>query len=281
MKNWQGLVKGFVIFILFILVGCGGDTRSATDKSGLNDSFFPVLIESENGNLLKPCWEYQIVDCESLDPNINITLKVTIDPNTLERESIFNGKLSDVFAGSFSFSYSEHLKYFNEQIFIENQHVIMNLDANIVVTNELIKKRFESIIEYDPFLELFLDRNNLNNFPIGSIYDEQGLINIRLSEIEIEEYPNNPGLNTYSEVTLNKDITPNWKILDKLDIVTIQGKEYLNVVVIEYNHSNDEREKVTYWVVMGIGIVKSIGQYKFFGDPLIVELEKTNFSFEK
>jgi hypothetical protein len=260
-----------------------------SDDTNGKYSFSPISVRDANGDPIPLYWKYRInggqplvVDVEGDQLGINIgDLQLNIDPSTLIRKASLNGSFSGDFenvSGSFSVEVIEYMKSLSGKTLIERDNFSMDMSMSAYGIPENISMNL--IGNYNPPIEWFLDKENLDDLPIGYVYDEQGMVNATVSGSIIITgfYSDTVPIDNY------KLTSPEvWEIIDKQNSITVMGNTYQNVVVVRRttllpsnNTGELEEVDIIYWVAKGVGMVKGINQYQLFGEPLTIELIESN-----
>ena len=217
--------------------------------------------------------------------SLNITfseLTVELDPNSMHKKAYFDGHFSGDASGIFYTEILQELSSEEETTLVDNQTLVMNLSSSVLGVNFNIDMNIRMGFSHP--VEWFLDRSDLDSFPIGFIYETGGVDAHLSGQIDTSI----PILLSLDSSTIEEFVvsTDKWEIIDKLDSMTVQGKYFTNIVVVKrstispssgisgelFNGNVD----MIYWVAKGIGMIKGLGQFDFNGEPLTIELVDSN-----
>ncbi|MCB9481584.1 MAG: hypothetical protein H6681_02445 [Desulfobacteraceae bacterium] len=281
----------FVIFMIFLFTGCnsssGGGSSDKTPAS--STSFSPVRAVSVDGGKEVPIyWKYRLMDGEylsfdqsgiELDFNFNdIIIKINGNKRTVETGGDLSGyaySYNESFGGDFSLTVTESLgdNFDSTMVLSSETDMSMSLSGG----GESLKADFVSQIEFDTACQWFIDNDNLDTFGIGYIYNNSssGTVN---SKVYMSDY----GEESFSSYVSNHD---QWQIVDYKSSVTVNGKVYNDVFVVEREtqvpdisngYNAMDNITITYWVARGIGMIKGYGYLQILGHSIDIELVETN-----
>jgi len=170
-------------------------------------------------------------------------------------------------------------------VLVDGKVLVTDQDVDISMSlsaqGERVRIWIEMMMTAAPAAEWFLDRDDLDQLPVGYVYDEQGQIAWHMAGTLKMRY----GGRTVEEPipTQNATSADKWTIIDKQDSIVVLGKEYGDIVKVEretvvptfgLGSGETEHAIITYWVARGVGMVKGVGQYEMMGEPLAIELKK-------
>ncbi|MCD4722723.1 MAG: hypothetical protein K8S13_23130 [Desulfobacula sp.] len=247
-------------------------------------SYFPITAEDSCGKVIAPYWIYKINGGNPLSVsmnNINLgmqfsDLRVDINASGTKRSVKFNASVSGDATGTIDVNVDSDLTASVSTTLIQNEALTM--DMSLSVPGESVTVKFYMNIIFSPEAEWFLDREDLDTFSVGYIFNEQNMVTATMDGyIDISGY----GIEYFDSSGTSAEI---WEILAKDEIVTVNGITYQNVIKVERNtiipdmNSTNGTQDMTiiYWVAKGIGMVKGMGQYSILGEQLSIELTGTN-----
>ncbi|MBN1865670.1 hypothetical protein JW916_00105 [Candidatus Sumerlaeota bacterium] len=165
------------------------------------------------------------------------------------------------------------------------------------------------VTNIDPPVQWFLDRSDLDELPIGYVYDEQGQ-NTGDAHWTIAVTIDGAREQVSGDAPVAS--AERWEILEHVDSMTVLGTLYRNIVKVKRTtmlpdidigdaplativadrlrgassgevarpramNSLDFKEvDIFYWVAEGVGMIRCEGQYEFYGERLTSELRDTN-----
>lgn len=247
-------------------------------------SFSPILSADSSVPL---SWKYQIngglplaVTIEGIPVSFSFSdLVQTIDPATLIRQGSYSGSITGGASGSFTVGVSEELESLAEISLIKSQE--MTMDMSLFAYGQSVFIGLDVLMDFSPAAEWFLDRSDLDQLPIGYVYNEFGVVYGTVSgSMTVSGY----GTTTLPATTITSP--EKWTIVGKEESVVVKGKSYTNVVKVkrttimptmDLSGANQQLE-ITYWVAKGIGMVKGEGYLQMYGQQLTIELLETNLT---
>ncbi len=253
-----------------------------------SDSFYPVIATDESGHYQTPIWSYRINGGQTLEINTQgITSYVTfddiamrIDDTTEQLQADFQGTFTGNMEGLITVNITENLQAATQPAQKINQAANISMVMDSTGTTAEIELALNTI--FTPYTEYFIDRNDLDILPVGYIFEDT--VNAGISgTITTSMY----GWETGSESIDFNDAASDeqWEIIDKPDTLTVMGKTYDNIVVVNYTtflptleSGQAEEVSMTYWLAKGIGMIKGSGQFQLYGEPLTIELIDTNLA---
>jgi hypothetical protein len=247
-------------------------------------SYFPITAENSYGKAIAPYWIYKINGGAPLSVSMNGVnlgmqfgdLRVDINAAGTKRFVKFNASLSGDATGTIDVNVDSDLTASADTTLIQNE--VLTMDMSLSVPGESVIVKFYMNIIFSPEAEWFLDREDLDTFSVGYVYNEQNMITAAMDGyIDISGY----GRESFDTSGTSAE---SWEILAKNETVTVNGITYQNVIKVkrntlipDMNSTNGNQETtITYWVAKGIGMVKGIGQYSILGEQLSIELTGTN-----
>ncbi|MBU0996329.1 MAG: hypothetical protein KJ737_27840 [Proteobacteria bacterium] len=272
----------------------GGGKDASSYKSASSSSFSPVLAENESGETVELFWKYEINQGTPLNvyqDGVALTFQfdpliLVIDPADMERRAEIDGEFNgdsqgNSITGSYNVDVLESLDSLDGATMVDLTD--MNMNMKIKVAGASIKVDVLVSVAYETPCEWFIDRDNLDELPVGYVYNERGEIygtatgEVWISGAYEDEMPINEQVSSAEK----------WEILEKLESYTVRGTTYENVVKVKREtyvpdsslsgYSSQETE-LTYWVAKGIGMIKGVGQFSVMGEPLEIELVETNLT---
>ena len=278
-----------LVAVCSMMAGCedNGDKGSGNFKS---ESFSPISASTEKGETGTLRWVYRINGGEPITASVDgqtvrmsfADLPLTIDPSNLKRQGELTATIASPISGNIGTVFEEALVADSSRTLVVSQHIALN--GNLDQDGE--KAEFALTIDAVPShaLEWFLDRKDLDGLPIGyTLSDRNVRATVAFSgSISISGMGTQPIHGSspaqYDEV---------WTVMSKLASMTVNGKEYANVVQVNrqtmvpnigLTTSSPQVQTITYWVAKGVGMIKGTGQFTMLGQPLQVELIETNLA---
>ncbi len=297
-ENYQkGAIKGYSIDDD---ITCQGDINGGLTKwkkkSAFSQSFSPVTALNMFEDPVTLSWRYRVMNQPiKINQTVNgVSLRMgfrfkdivlTIDPSDLERKAALKGSVNGSaqgisFTGNFNAGVTENIQLSAGKTLVDNEE--MNMNIILTAMGESASIKVNANIIFDTPVEWFLDCNDLNEHPIGYVYDGQGTIGGWVDgyvKVVI------PGEGTDTQNFYDYVSSPErWEIVGWKDSMIVMGKEYFNVVEVDrqtvipdYASLNGNQDvTIKYWVAQGVGMIRGEGQFSFGGNPLVVELVSTN-----
>ena len=235
-EGWLGLLQsqgmearttvldGFLGSEEFIDLCWAYGIRPTSDQSN-EESFFPKIGIT---------WRYRINDGQpitshfegvSVIMNLN-DVELGVDPNTLIRRGSITGSISGTASGNISANFIEQLDPTN--VATLGNSSALDMEMNLSAYGESIDLEIYLKTDLGSPSEWFLDRSDLDQLPIGYVYNEQGQVYGALNG-----YLRISGDYYYKDI--NDDVTSveSWKIIEKIPSYVVNGVTYQNVVVVE------------------------------------------------
>ncbi len=269
---------------------------------GGKGSFSPIAMPGDNGKPLKLTWAYRVNQGKPLYLNevvqglqIHLRLQpgdllVSINPNTLKRTVTLSATVSGSATGQITMRITENLAANTEgKTLITEQK--LKLNGNLAIQGVGVSVVANMLTQLSPASEWFLDRNDLDLLAIGTIYDEQGAVS---ADVQGNVCASAVGRKQCQDLSVSELSSPEqWEIMGKSEQLKVKNVMYTNIVEVNRNTlvpafegllnggPNTEPATITYWVAKGVGMVKGVGQYRFLGKPLSIELKRTAIALPK
>jgi len=278
------------LLILAIFAG------SAWAEWGGKGSFSPIAMVGDNGKPVKLTWTYLVNRGKPLYFNevisgVPIKLKLqlgdltlSIDPNSLKRTVKLSANVSGSATGQVNLRITESLLPNSEgKTLITDQNLRLNSNLDVQGLDVYVVAKVLSHLS--PYSEWFLDRNDLDELAVGTIYDEQGEVS---TDIQGDVCASAAGRKLCQDINVSAVSSPEqWEIMGQTEQLKVRNVTYANVVEVNRNtvvpafdglvngSANTQPATITYWVAKGVGMVKGYGQYRLFGQDLLIELKRT------
>lgn len=285
-----------VAIIAVFLAGCE-EMRNGASTSGTtaySSSFSPTIAVTSDGSPTTLYWTYRVnggspmtTTSEGLTMIMQCSdLQLSINPETLKRIVEFSATVSGGASGSISAYSSEDLIASAGRTLINHQD--LRMDMNLSAQGQTISGYMRIITSPTSPLEWFLDREDLDTLGVGYVFD--GGNPTASVSVTLDMTFSAPGYGSqpiYETMTEPAQYHESWRITGVQDSITVAGKTYYNVVVVErttlvpdasLSVESAQPTTITYWVAKGVGMVKGVGQYSIMGQQMIIELIGTNLS---
>ena len=279
------------------LVACGGggggdDGSATTFVAASSASFSPTTAKDKatNSQNVALHWVYTVNDGQPVNANllgvsVGITvnaIEVTLDPGKLQRLVTLQGPVSGIangtaFGGTFSASVGEELMFSAGKTVFKNQSAEVNLSLSGGGESGTAKLTAK-VGAFTPAYEWLLDRENLDQLPIG---DVETVTSSGTADFNIAITDETPIVKLNQPVTVNE----RWTVLEKLPTMVVRGKSYSNVVKLSRQTRVPDFSgglttvTIYYWVAKGVGMIKGMGIYRILNiDDVVYELTDTNLT---
>ena len=289
-----------MIHVLFGFILCSG---LAMGEWGAKGSFSPLAMTADNGKPLKLTWTYLVnqgkplvfnTNVEGIDVNLKLqfsNLILSIDSKTLKREAKVSAKVTGTANGQIRLKVTEDLQPYTEgKTLITSQQLDLNGGLSAQGVGVSVTANILSLLS--PASEWFLDRNDLDLLPVGTLYNEQGVVTADISgNVCVKIYGQKQCEGLYVPSISSPD---SWEITGHSEHIQAGKTTYSNIVEVNRNTLvpalngllgdggvNTEPANITYWVAKGVGMVKGYGQYRFLGQTLLIELKSTTITIPK
>lgn len=275
-KGWNASGLGQPATFQFTLSSPGGE------------SFYPNTKDGEAA-----WWRYRInggnpMQVSHEGASMNFTWEdftLTVNPDSLLRSGNLNATITGDVAGTANIRIQEDMVSTQGATLIESQDLYMFLDTRISQggLSVNVDVTLDLNTSWNPHVEWFLDRNDLDELPLEYVYDEQGTVSGYASGTATVDM----GIFGTQSETISSPVTSaeTWTIKEKLPSYRVNGVTYTTVVKVlrttlvpSPDMSGVTPAELTYWVAEGVGMVKGIGQFQVYGQPLTIELLETNLS---
>ena len=279
------------IFLLAILIGagalgCGGGSDGGSSSvAAYSNSFSPMQAADADGDAVKLKWVYRVNNGRPVYADANgVTfaatfddVTMTADPATGKSTAKLTGNISGDASGSYSADIIDHFNYSEGKTLVSESH--LNITMQLTADGEKGSIKLDLSSMFNPAVEWFLDRNDLDQMAIGHTHDGRGAVMAQVTgSVKIT------GLDTM-KVDYAGTQSDVWEITDKRETMTVRGKTYANIVeVTRYTRipdvygSGSEPATIVYWAAKGIGWIKAAGHFRFQNEPLNIELVETNLA---
>lgn len=285
MARWTQSVS-FVSLSALVLCALTARADDDCQTPAFSSSFSPITAVDATGAPVCLEWTYRINGGIPLAIETDVSLVLDfddlvlrIDPADLVREADIYAVASGDASGTVTGQVDSELSSLVGGTFVESQTIALtlSLSAQGVSCDTLISIG----VAFNPSAEWFLDREGLDEFPIGFVYDEQGTVSASVDGFVEISCPPLPPISTALPETTAQSVEK-WVITGKEASLTVGGTTYANVVhvtrhtIVPDENGNPEVAEIQYWVARGVGMVKGIGQFEILGEPLTIELIGTN-----
>lgn len=286
-------LKCLIAFGTAVLVAALVLVLPESGQASERDSFYPIYLTNNRGKQIKLRWTYIINERRPLTVNesgVELTfhlsrLQVIVNPKMSRRSAVLTARISGRASGTATMQAIERLKVTEDgKITVTRQS--LNVVANLLADGQSATVAVDLLARLIPPREIVLDRDDLDRYEIGHEFGNPVPIMVKVKGSVCAEAA---GQRRCSPIN-QKGVSPEyWKIIDFVPTLTVGGRTYTDVVAVKSvavvpgvnnvsgggNASTDATE-TTYWLARGIGMIKGVGQYNFFGQPLEVELQATN-----
>ena len=267
----------------------GGNTAYVAARS---TSFSPTTARDSatNAQAVALHWVYTVNDGRATTANllgasIGITvnsMEVTLDPASLRRLGTMRGTASASSGGvsangDYTASISENLLQSLGKTLFKDQSVEVNLSLSSG-SDSASGKLVSTINAFTPAYEWFLDRDSLDQLPVGHV---ETITSSGSASFNITVTDETPIVKSNQPVA----VSDRWTVLEKLPTMVVRGKTYSNVVKLSRQTRVPDFSgtlvSVTsyYWVAKGIGMIRGQGVYRVLSlDDVVYELSATNLS---
>ncbi len=278
------------------LMGCEEmrNESSSSGTSAFSASFSPVVGVTSDGSPTALYWTYRVnggnpmsMTSEGVYMSMQVSdMQLTINPDTLQRLVSFSATVGGDVSGSISANSTETITLNTGRTLITDQD--LRMDMNLGAQGATITGYMEVLTRPNSPVEWFLDREDLDTLGVGYVSDGgnptamvTATVNLTVS---VPGYGSQPA---YESATEPAQYHESWRITGVQDSITVAGKTYYNIVVVErttlvpdssFSSASAEPTTITYWVAKGVGMVKGVGQYTIMGQQMTIELVGTNLS---
>jgi hypothetical protein len=273
--------------------GGGGDGGAAGGRyaPATSRSFSPITAQDARGNTTPLFWRYRVNGGQPLALSIEGgavqavpgDLVVSIDPGELVRKVSYGAALrgsvdGTKISGNVNVGIAEQVRLGGATLIASDT---LGLSAALKGGGDSARLQLSVVLDYTPAYEWFLDRDDLDQLPIGYVSTQSVSAHATASgalRFDGESEPIGP-----EEISAVD--TERWTVTATMDEVSVSGRVYRDIVVVErsaaagvggFSGGDVQNIFITYWVAKGVGIVHSEGEFQLLDTPLVIDLVETN-----